>query len=171
MMEFKRCLLQQLQMHPSMQSRDVVKLCYQAACGAEHLLSDTAGARAYFEEEYASVPNKDEPLYEQISSHICRVNLGAWKRSGMPKEWLFSMFAATRFSGGGREQLPLYLKAAEEVLQENGFNMDAWRTYLAEYRRAGMPVVRHSEIYRKSEQPAYRIVAAAYMKQLLDLNL
>ena len=159
-------MLQQLQAHPSMQSRDVVKLCYQAACGAEHLLSDLEGARAYFEEEYASVPHKEEPLYEQISSKICRVNLGAWKQSGMPSEWLFLMFSATKFSGVGKSVLPAYLKAAEEVLRQVGFDMDAWSAYMAEYRAMGMPAVRHTEAYRRAEQPAYRIVATEYVKQL-----
>ena len=166
MMEFRQCLLQQLRAHPSMQSRDVVKMCYQAACGAEHLLSDVEGARAYFDAECASVPNKDEPLFEQISSEICRANLGAWKQSGMPFEWLFSMFTATKFSGAGKNALPAYLNAAEEVLREVGFDMDAWDAYMAEYRAAGMPAVRHTEAYREAEQPAYRIVAAAYAKRI-----
>ena len=163
---FRQCLLQQLRAHPSMQNRDVVKLCYQAACGAEHLLSDLEGARAYFEEEFASVSPKDEPLFEQISSEICRVNLGAWKRRGIPCEWLFSMFTATKFSGAGKKVLPAYLAEAEAVLQETGFDMDGWHAYMAEYRAEGMPAVRHTEAYRAAEQPAYRIVAAEYVKQL-----
>ena len=149
-----------------MQSRDVVKLCYQAACGAEHLLSDMDGARAYLEEEFAYVVSKDEPLFEQISAEICRVNLGAWKQSGMPCDWLFAMFSATKFRGAGKETLPVYLAEAEAVLREVGFDMDAWSAYMAEYRAAGMPAVRHTEAYRAAEQPAYRIVAAEYVKQL-----
>ena len=166
MVKFQQCLREQLKAHPSMQSRDVVKMCYQAACGAEHLLSDLEGARAYFEEEYASVPHKEEPLYEQISSEICRVNLGAWKRSGMPREWLFDMFTATKFRGAGRDALPVYLDAAEEVLREVGFDMDMWSAYRSVYCAAGMPAVRHTEAYRKAEQPSYRIVAVEYAKLL-----
>ena len=50
-MEFEVYLKQQLALHPSMQPQDVVKLCYQAAHGAEHLLSDIKAAEKYFYQE------------------------------------------------------------------------------------------------------------------------
>ena len=66
-MDFETYLLEQIQMHPALQPQDIWKLCYQAACGAEHLLGDLEGAKAYFEEEYNSVLPTNEPLYERIS--------------------------------------------------------------------------------------------------------
>ena len=170
MMIFSECLREQLTLHPAMEARDVVKLCYQAACGAEHLLSDLEGAKGYFEEEYASVPRKDEPLYERISSAVCRVNLGAWKQKGLPKEELFRMFAGTVFSSDGKQRLTEYLDTAERVLRESGFDMAAWQSFTEAYKQDGMPAVRHSEAYRKAEQPAYRIVDAAYIPKLMQLK-
>ena len=163
---FQDCLRQQLLDHPSMLPRDVVKLCYQAACGAEHLLGDLNGAKAYFAEEFASVPERDEPLYEWISEEVCRVNLGAWKRTGMSSEWLFRMFTGTVFQADGKQRLTEYLDAAEEVLRGVDFDMDAWRIYLTDYKKQGMPAVRHTEQYREAEQPAYRIVGTQYLKLL-----
>ena len=163
---FQDCIRQQLAAHPSMMPRDVVKLCYQAACGAEHLLGDLGGAKAYLEEELASVPEREEPLFEQISAEVCRVNLGAWKRTGMPSRWLFRMFTATVFQTDGKQKLSAYLDVAEKVLQEANFDMDAWRTYLTDYKEQGMPAVRHTEQYREAEQPAYRIVGTQYLKLL-----
>ena len=55
-MNFTTCLQEQLRLHPAMQPRDVIKLCYQAARGAEHLLADLTRARAYFDQEYAATP-------------------------------------------------------------------------------------------------------------------
>ena len=165
---FAACLTEQLALHPAMEPRDVVKLCYQAACGAEHLLSDRSGAKRYFEEEYEAVLPKDIPLYEPISSEVCRVNLAAWKQKGLPKEWLFRMFAATVFSADGKRRLADYLRAAECVLRDRGFDMEAWNRFMEQYRLEGMPAVRHSEGYRRAEQPAYRIVSAAYLAKLPD---
>ena len=45
----------------ALQPQDVLKLCYQAAYGAEHLLTDLPAAKRYFEEEYAAVPPRQEP--------------------------------------------------------------------------------------------------------------
>lgn len=157
---FQECLRQQLTAHPSMQPRDVVKLCYQAACGAEHLLSDLEGARKFLDEEFVSVLPREEPLYEQISEEICRVNLGAWKQRGLPAEELFRLFTATVFHADGKQRLIEYLSVAEAVLQETDFDMDAWKAFITDYQKDGMPAVRHSEQYRTAEQPAYRIVSA-----------
>ena len=41
-MNFSDHLKKQLSLHPSMQPQDIVKLCYQAAFGAEPLLPDPA---------------------------------------------------------------------------------------------------------------------------------
>lgn len=170
MKRFCECLAEQLVKHPSMEPRDVVKLCYQAACGAEHLLEDVSAARAYFEDEYGTVLPKDEPLYEPISEGICRVNLAAWKRMGLPKELLFRMFTGTVFSVDGKQQLMEYLDAAEQVLSDFGFDMAAWRICLTQYKADGMPAVRHSEAYRRAEHPAYRIVNGAYLPLLQSLE-
>ena len=95
-MNFTTYLSEQLQLHPSMQPQDVLKLCYQAARGAEHLLADFSRARAWFDREYAAVPaDAAQPLFEMLSPEVARVNLAAWKAAGLPEEWLFRMFAAT----------------------------------------------------------------------------
>lgn len=53
---------EQLKNHPSMQLSDAVKLCYQAAFGAEHLLSNTDRARAYLMAEFDDVSITDEQI-------------------------------------------------------------------------------------------------------------
>ena len=81
-MDFTTCLREQLRLHPAIQPQDVIKLCYQAARGAEHLLADTTRARAYFDQEYAATPaDAARPLFEPISENVARVNLAAWKWS------------------------------------------------------------------------------------------
>lgn len=91
--EWKEYLQEQALLHPALQPQDVAKFCYQAAYGAEHMLSDLESARKYLEAEYEEVQACEGPLWEGIHDRLCRVNLGAWKWHGMPLEWLFRMFA------------------------------------------------------------------------------
>ena len=49
-MEFNDFFLEQMERHPAMEARDAVKLCYQAAFGAEHLLQDREAAYRYLKE-------------------------------------------------------------------------------------------------------------------------
>ena len=51
-MDFEQYLIEQLNKHPAMQPQDLVKMCYQAAYGAEHLLADPHSAWIYLKKEY-----------------------------------------------------------------------------------------------------------------------
>lgn len=164
-MDFESCLAGQLKLHAGVQPQDVVKMCYQAAFGAEHLLGDVAGAEKYFQEEYAAVEGRDEPLYESISEDFCRVNLSAWKGEMLPSAWLFRMFAASAGAPHGSPELfRQYLKKAGEMLQGRGSDdYIAYSNYLEEYGKSGMSAVRHSPRYREANAPAYRIVDSRFM--------
>lgn len=155
-MDFTTCLREQLRLHPSMQPRDVIKLCYQAARGAEHLLADTTRARAYFDQEYtATRADASLPIFEPISPDVARVNIAAWKAAVLPAEWLFRMFVHTAsVPMGGAELLETYITEASAIAG----TMPGWEEALAAWREAGMPAVHHTEAYRAGEHPAYRIV-------------
>lgn len=178
-MEFKECLVQQLQMHPSMQPQDIVKMCFQAAFGAEHLLGDINVAREYFEKEYAGTePDKEAPLYEHISEDVCRMNLAAWKAAELPGEWLFKMFAESvntnvnrREAGrqdNGAEKFEEYISCAEAIIEKGDtvLSFDEWCEFLCEYRKGDITAVHHSPKYREQEFPAYRIVNSRCIKLL-----
>ncbi len=165
-MEFKCYLEEQLKKHPSILPQDVAKICYQAAMGAEHLLSDTAAARRYFDAEFESVEPRDGELFECLSDDVCRVDLGVWKRTGMPSEWLFNMFVETAtVKRGGKDVLEGYLSCVEDLLMDADacFSPSEWGEFLGKYRDLGMPAVHHSAEYRDSERPAYRIVDRAFL--------
>lgn len=155
--EFERLLRTQYKLHPSMQPQDAVKLCYQAAFGAEHLLSDTGAAKQYLFDEFERTDACDMPICEQISAEVCRINIAAWKHAGLKKEWLFNMFCdSVRTKRGSRELFLSYLDVAKKTL-----NLDGFEDYLKNYDGGA---VHHSEEYRAAEHPAYRIVDARYAR-------
>ena len=155
-MDFITCLQTQMTLHPSMQPEDVIKLCYQAARGAEHLLSDTTRARSYFDQEYAATPaDAALPLFEAISPDVARVNIAAWKAANLPAEWLFRMFVHTAsVPMGGNDLLKEYVIQADTLAH----HLPGWTKTLSAWQACGMPALHHSEIYREQEHPAYRIV-------------
>ena len=157
-MKFKEYLDNELNTRKSMELQDVIKMCYQAAFGAEHLLLDIQKAKAYFDEEFESTEVREKPLYEYISEDIARVDLGAWKASGMPKEWLFDLFVmATKESYGGEKQMMENLGAALELMPEMSEFVDK---YLAN----GIRPVHHSQGYREVNKPAYRLVDRKHLR-------
>ncbi len=144
-------LQEQILLHPGMQPRDIIKLCYQAAYGGDHLLLDVTKAEDSFNQEYQTVQPREESLYEIISPEMVRVNLRAWKQAGMPGVWLFRLFTlSAQMSAPGN--LETYFNEAEQL------NFPGFHDFRVAYEREGMGSVHHSEKYRQVEQPAYRVV-------------
>lgn len=165
-MSIKKYIIEQFELHKSMRPEDVVKLCYQAALGAEHLLTDLDGARRYFNSEFESVEERSGALYEKLSDEIIRVDLGAWKAKGMPSEWLFNMFCASACPrNDGKKLLVEYLSEAEECFKSvhKSFSYGEWEALVSLYISKGMPAVHHSSAYREAERPAYRVIDAKFL--------
>lgn len=172
-MKFEKCLRNQLNIHKVMEPRDLLKMCYQASFGAEHLLQDLEGVKRYFDEEFDAVEaDFSLPLYEVLSEKICRVNMAAWKGKNLPGEWLFNMFAASasvfKDNEEGRKVFLTYIDEVESAVKEGltAFSLDVWEIALREYKEAGMPAVHHSQNYRDEYHPAYRIVSTEFIRIL-----
>ena len=177
-MKIVEFLQEQAVRHPAIEPVDVIKLCYQAAFGAEHLLEDREAAFQYLRQEYDRVhPNEKEPLYEAICDGICRVNLGAWKQRKLPVRWLFRMFEETA-SHACQERLSQKegvtgITFFQSCLEEAGnlvsagtfgFDRKTWEAFLAYYPTDRPEAVHHSEAYRQAEKPAYRLVSSGFIR-------
>lgn len=171
LLSFEDLLREQFSKHPAMQIQDIVKLSYQAAYGAEHLLSDMDAAYRYFIQEFESTAPAETELYENISPDFARVNIAAWKQRGLPARWLFEMFkASVAPADNGRERLLENLKRAETLLPCAKISKVAWLEYITEYEKRSMPAVHHSEQYRRAEKPAYRLVHRRLLRLLPGLE-
>lgn len=177
-MDFEQYLIEQLNKHPAMQPQDLVKMCYQAAYGAEHLLADPHSAWIYLKKEYEQLEIVDtcpeKILYEEISSQVCRIHLSAWKSKGLPLEWLHTMFVAScKGEENAQAQFTQYLETAGKIVREKnlGFTIHHWEEYCSDYKKRGMPPVHHSQEYREKEHPNYRIVHSHFCRILPILEL
>ncbi len=167
-MSFKTHFALQLKMHPSMKFQDVIKLCYQASFGAEHLLLDKERAKAYLISEFSSVEPTDEPLFERVSDDVCRANLGAWKKKNLPIEELFEAFVSSvSVKDEPKRAFFKYLSIAEGVMKENmhDFSVEEWHNFLDLYLENGVCAVHHSAEYREAEKPSYRIIKVENIKE------
>ncbi|HWP52126.1 MAG TPA: hypothetical protein VN626_10565 [Clostridia bacterium] len=160
-------LAEQAILHPTMRPRDMIKLCFQAAYGAEHLMFDQAASELLFYNEFSSVSGGAARLYEQISPDFCRVNLVAWKERGLPSEWLLRMFVSSAPTTASTDSSFRSLLRQADMLCAAGslpFSQDAWAHELNAYWLAGGGAIRHSEHYRAHEQPTYRLVCTRFIR-------
>ncbi len=157
-------LNEQMERHPATEAQDIVKMCYQAAFSAEHLISDKEKARKHFCEEFEETDESSEPLFEMISDRVSRINIGAWKREKIPSDWLFSIFLlSVSVNGDGRDKFEKYISEAAERVPNI-------KEYLSEYLKDGIHPIHHSESYRHAESPHYRIADNRFIRLLPILS-
>lgn len=172
MTEFRDILKAHASAYPLMQPQDVVKLCFQAANGAEHLLCDRAKARLYLIDEFEHTALSDLELAEKIGDDYSRINIAAWKKACLPPEWLFEIFYMTASQPmPEKNKFNELIDEAKDLVKDGifGFDLNAWNNYWREYTSKAEHAVHHSEIYRNAYAPSYRVVKEEYARLLLLL--
>jgi len=187
-------LIQESEFRQSIMPQDVVKLCFQAAFGAEHALEDLTQAQTYFLDEYKATPQDEKPLAEYIAPTVCRVNLSAWKRLKLNPDWLWNLFASAVPSGIKKNNKDFinYIIQADKLSRIGKFHFTyvQWQAYLNDYKNMAVASindnrvnldfdktteydfspVRHSAVYRDKEKPAYRVLSGIAAKAVLIIE-
>lgn len=160
MEELEQILREHAKRYPIMQPTDAVKLIYQNEFGGGHLIRDEQACLNYLCREYESVEKDDSiPLYEDIGNGIVRVNLAAVKEEDLGQLGRDFIRSAAEHKGN-MDSFLHKLEMLKKLTAQGAFlfgsnDLDG---YLAEYEKAGYPVVSHSAEYRESYRPAYRII-------------
>ena len=151
--------------YPMMQPKDAVKLIYQNVFGGGHLVQDPVSCRIALQREYECTPQDPHaPLLESIGNGLVRVMLNAMDGSDYSIQQLADDFIrSSEEHKGNLNGFLIKLEILRKVTASGvfGFTLEELETYLEAYKEAGYPMVSHSEQYRRSYNPAYRIVLAS----------
>jgi hypothetical protein len=148
-----------------MAARDVYKLLYQAAFGVEHLLTDTAGVRAYLDEELSRVENDpgSEPLLERISpdGRMLRVDLRHYKALHLsPDSLVRVMFASAAETIADTALFYTWWNEFASLVRYRLISPEpeGMAEWIRRVEQHELGPVHHSEAYVKNHRPAYRVV-------------
>lgn len=155
--------------YPMMQPTDAVKLIYQNVFGGGHLIRDYAACRTALQREYENTPQEPHlPLLESIGNGLVRVMLTAIDGSDYSIQQLGDDFIrSSEEHKGNLNGFLIKLDILRTVTASGafGFTLEELDRYLEEYKSAGYPMVSHSEQYRSSYKPAYRIVLTSIISK------
>ncbi len=156
MKEFELILQAHGERYPQMEPQDYGKLVFQSEFGPEHLVSDVESVLRYLKQEWRELPEGCPVISpDPIGNGLCRFHLSACTEEQLPL--LAELFRRSAQEHRGTRE---GLDARFEVVR--ALNIPGMEEWLAEYRAAGCPPVRHSQTFRDHYAPHYRVIKLEY---------
>ena len=155
---FSQILREHLDRYPRMTPQDCVKLAYQNALGPGHAAPDRGTALRELLREWGGISADSVPRPpEAIGNGLCRLYLAGTDNLTLAAPLLADLFRMTarEFHGQAAD--------LEENLSVLGtVDLPGMAEFLAAYRQQGCPAVHHSDQYRQSYQPHYRLLRSDF---------
>ena len=154
--------------YPNLQAEDVFKYIFQSAFGCEHLVSSYDVALAYMQREYAMLSRKEEPRIDPLDGEYSRVYLSHLNNGLTPETFATLFCLSAKVEEDGKDALMQKVQVANELV-ENGIlplDRDEFEQKLAAWKKLGYPAVHHSNVFRETYHPAYRVLANRYVRLL-----
>ena len=159
---------------PLMKARDLYKLLYQGVFGVSHIIDE--GTRLRLEEEAASLNYKkshEEPLLENISpiGTFVRINLRPYLLRGLSLDRLYSAMIQTAEIKGCSECFLEVWNVLKKLFNSGLLKVapKELETLENELRLGPFPQ-HHSQEYRRSYNPAYRVISRKAAMRTLGLS-
>ncbi len=169
MRELASLLLRHIQAHPLLRPTDAVKWLYQSAFGGGHMIPNAEVSLSRLKDELKTVSQTDGAAVEEIGGGWARLDLSALGALHLRPELVNRLFVLSANRAKRNDALfSEGLQTLTELAQAGKlpFSAAELAEYLAQYRRAGMPAVSHSEQYRAAYAPAYRVIDGRYARLL-----
>lgn len=171
-------ILTHVQRYPGLGIEDLYKLLHQATLGSEHAVQ-YGDAEAWLTRELAELGDgPDEPLVDPLGSAppgtdgpFVRIHLRPFvARGGVPHRLLEAFVTTASADRGDPGALACALSALGDLARVGELPWpDSTVTVYAAARAAeGYPAVHHSDAYERLYRPAYRVVAAELVDDVLD---
>lgn len=156
-----------LEQYPKARLLDIYKSCFQDYMGAEHLVGDTASARAYLEQELAETQGIElMPWYYEpcgVNGQHVRVSLKAVHDGFISSNKLLEAFVnSANTDRPSVEQWTGLWHEMTERIDQMGLNLPNYeqdRQFIETVLAQGKYAISHSPEYRENYSPHYRIIA------------
>lgn len=171
--KMKILLQQEYERHPEMEIQDLYKFVHQAVMGSEHAVNNSTDALDWMNKEISNLDfsihnNMMDTLSANVS--IVRVNLRPYIEAGFNTNKLVDAFVKTANNyKGSKETLNEYLIYAKELIKHEKlpFDLNEYEDFISLQKENGFPALHHSKTYIEKYKPAYRVIAAEYLAEIL----
>lgn len=160
----RKALITHYQQYPQLQIQDVFKYIHQSSFGCEHMVSSLEAATDYIRAE-SCCSRKSDVLIDRLDGNYSRVHL-AYLEQGLTPDTLGRLFfSSAKNEPDGKEKLEYKLSVAKELVHEKllPFSQDEFDEAVKAWQDKGYPALHHSDIFRSTYFPAYRVVSNRFI--------
>ena len=164
-MTLESILLTHFSTYPNMLPCDAIKLVYQNHFGASHFITDKDNAYKRLKSEYDGCRKRDRLYTEDIGNGRSRIYLGGIKEYSLNTVNNIFCLNGTDSEANNEsfiEKCNIIRSLALQGLAP--FSLDEYDCFFNEYSKSGYPDVHHSERYRNSYLPSYRLISSYYLR-------
>ena len=168
----KDLLMAHYRAYPELQIEDIFKFLYQSAFGCEHLLSDPSAAIEFIRREAAACRPHSGERIEALDGDYCRVHLD-YLKEGLRADTLGKLFVlSAEHEEAGKERLEEKLSVMLELVEEGAlpFTVEEATEAIEKWRSKGFPACHHSDKFKSTYFPAYRLLKKKYALFFLKKN-
>ena len=164
---------EELALHPKATLQDLYKAFFQGSFGPGHMIENASSAQEYLLKEIEQATEYDSVLWQSVGyeKQYYRVNLRLVRDGKLPAEELITAFTASANSATP-PSLEAWMKEWQDIVGivgEMGLNLANFRNdkqRIEENLRNGLVACHHSEVYRNTYHPHYRIVSKEHYEML-----
>ena len=164
----KELIINHYKQYPSLQIQDLFKFLYQSSFGCEHLVSSLEKATNYIKEEYSSMDKSKIYDIEELDGNYSRVPL-SYIDKGLSIETFAKLFyLSSKKEENGFVLLENKLNVLLELVKDSllPFSLDDLETLINKWKENGFHAIHHSNEFRNSYHPSYRLISNDFIKFL-----
>ena len=158
-------LLKHCQSCPQLQMQDIFKFIHQSAFGCEHMVASLESATDYIQKEYEAADLSGAPLIVPLDGAYSRVCL-TYLDNGLSAQTLGKLFyLSAKAETNGKADVENKLSVAAELARRGKlpFSVKVFEEAAEKWKADGYPAVHHSDSFRNTYKPAYRVIANKFV--------
>jgi hypothetical protein len=172
----KAILLMHQSKYPLMQIEDYLKLIHQSVYGPAHISHQPNRDQllAYLHHEMnLSVDDPSTSWIEPIGNHYFRVSIQPVKKRWMTDSVLIDAFFQSMIDPlfeDVNDMMKHHLEELKMLIEKGIILLDQVKSMetIINYQNQGYQAIHHSDIYRKTYHPHYRVIHQKHMKTIIE---
>ena len=160
----RNLLTEHYKKYPELQLQDIFKYIHQSSFGCEHMVPSLDAVTQYLQKEYEKAEFSAE-LYDNLDGEYTRVHFPVLKQGLSVDTFAKLFYLSAKKESDSKAALRQKLETVRDLISDGTlpFSQVDFEKELAEWEKNGFSAVHHSDVFRRTYKPSYRVIADEFV--------